>query len=149
MSSLRRPEAVSNRPLVEKLGIRPGARVAIVGLPDEALRSMLRQRGADFVEGDPPSGTELIFLAADVHEQLKRLAALRQRLKPDGAIWVVSRKGKAATLRDIDVIAAAVANGLVDNKVVSFSPTHTALRLVIPRARRAEHAAATAGAQPD
>jgi hypothetical protein len=49
----------------------------------------------------------------------------------------VSRKGKAATLRDVDVIEAAKAVGLVDNKVVSFSPTHTALRLVIPVARRA------------
>jgi hypothetical protein len=51
---------------------------------------------------------------------------------------VVSRKGKAATLRDIDVIDAAKSVGLVDNKVASFSPTHTALRLVIPVALRKE-----------
>jgi len=31
------------------------------------------------------------------------------------------------------VMAAARAAHLVDTKVVSFSPTHTALRLVIPR----------------
>ena len=58
--------------------------------------------------------------------------------RPNGAIWVVSRKGKAATLRDVDVIAAARASGLVDNKVASFSATHTALRLVIPVAQRGE-----------
>jgi hypothetical protein len=34
------------------------------------------------------------------------------------------------------VIAAARAVGLVDNKVVAFSATHTALRLVIPKALR-------------
>jgi hypothetical protein len=48
----------------------------------------------------------------------------------------VSRKGKAATLRDVEVMAAAKSAGLVDNKVVSFSATHTSLRLVIPVARR-------------
>ena len=62
--------------------------------------------------------------------------SLRQRLKaslrPDGAIWVVSLKGKVARLKDVDVIAAAKAAGLVDNKVVGFSDTHTSLRLVIP-----------------
>jgi len=44
----------------------------------------------------------------------------------------VSLKGKAARLKDVDVIAAAKAAGLVDNKVVGFSDTHTSLRLVIP-----------------
>jgi hypothetical protein len=48
----------------------------------------------------------------------------------------VSRKGKAATLRDVEVMAAARDHGLVDNKVVSFSASRTALRLVIPVALR-------------
>ena len=61
---------------------------------------------------------------------------LAGRIRPNGAIWVVSRKGKAATLRDVDVIDAARNARLVDNKVASFSPTHTALRLVIPVNRR-------------
>ena len=68
--------------------------------------------------------------------QLAPLAELATRIRPNGAIWVVSRKGKAATLRDVDVIGAATASGLVDNKVASFSATHTALRLVIPVALR-------------
>ena len=47
-----------------------------------------------------------------------------------------SRKGRTATLRDVEVIAAAREAGLVDNKVASFSETHTSLRLVIPVHRR-------------
>ncbi len=35
-------------------------------------------------------------------------------------------------IKDVDVIAAAKAAGLVDNKVVAFSTMHTSLRLVIP-----------------
>ena len=142
-STSRKLEIVYTRPLVDKLGIRPGARVAIVGVPDRELRQMLRERGTDFTDGQPRPATDLVFLAADTQDDLGQLARLRQRLKPDGAIWVVFVKGKAATLRDVEVIAAAIANGLVDNKVVSFSATHTAQRLVIPRALRDAHAAAT------
>ena len=49
-------------------------------------------------------------------------------IRPNGAIWVISRKGRAATLRDVDVIEGALAAGLVDNKVVSFSETQTSIR---------------------
>jgi hypothetical protein len=59
-----------------------------------------------------------------------------ERLVPNGAIWVVSHKGRLATIRDLDVMAAAKAAGLVDNKVASFDETRTSLRLVIPVALR-------------
>jgi hypothetical protein len=59
-----------------------------------------------------------------------------ERLVPNGAIRVVSRKGRLETIRDVDVIAAARAAGLVDNKVASFDDTRTSLRLVIPVAMR-------------
>ena len=77
-----------------------------------------------------------MFLAADDHAALAALPGLRTALKPNGAIWVVSRKGKAATLRDVEVMAAARASGLVDNKVASFDETRTSLRLVIPLDQR-------------
>jgi hypothetical protein len=81
-------------------------------------------------------GTDLIFFAADSTGELTELSRLRALIRPNGAIWVVSGKGRAATLRDVDVIDAAREHGLVDNKVVSFSDTHTSLRLVIPIALR-------------
>jgi hypothetical protein len=37
-------------------------------------------------------------------------------------------KGKPATVQHSDVIAAAKARGLIDNKVVAFSDTQTSLR---------------------
>ncbi|MDQ6793543.1 MAG: DUF3052 domain-containing protein [Chloroflexota bacterium] len=133
-------ERVYTRPLLDKLGVKPGSRVAILGVDDADFRSLLADRTTDITdvsEGHPKPGTDLIFLAADSLDQLLRIGDLQRSLKPNGAIWVVSRKGKAATLRDVDVMDAAKSVGLVDNKVVSFSATHTALRLVIPLARRA------------
>lgn len=130
------PEPISNRPLLDKLGVRPGARVALVGLTDPAFRALLAERTSSVVEGLPRATTDLVFLTADSPAELAVLGQLRQAITPDGAVWVVSAKGRSATLRDTDVIAAARAAGLVDNKVVAFSETHTALRLVIPVAER-------------
>jgi len=78
----------------------------------------------------------VVLLGADSVAALAPLEELATRIRPNGAIWVISRKGKAATIRDIEVMAAGKTAGLVDNKVASFSATHTALRLVIPVARR-------------
>jgi hypothetical protein len=45
------------------------------------------------------------------------------------------RKGQKH-IREVDVIAAGRSAGLTDNKFCRFSETHTALRFVIPLARR-------------
>jgi hypothetical protein len=129
-------ERVYTTPRLDKLGIKPGMRVAVVDLEDEAFAAELRDRTHDVTRGEPLPGTNVIVVAADSHEALRRLAALRERIVPNGAIWVVSRKGRAATIRDTDVMAAAKAAGLVDNKVASFDETRTSLRLVIPVALR-------------
>jgi len=131
-------EKVYTTPLLDKLGVRPGMRIAVVGDvdPDGSFRAQLADRTSDITVGRPKPDTDLIFLAADSHAELADLTALRERIRPAGAIWVVSRKGREATIRDVEVMAAAKGAGLVDNKVVSFSPTHTTLRLVIPVALR-------------
>jgi hypothetical protein len=131
-------ERTYTTPLLDKLGVRPGARVAIVGDvdPDGSFRAQLADRTSDVTTGPPAPDTDLVFLAADSTAELAGLADLRRRIKPAGGIWVVSRKGKAATLRDVEVMAAGREAGLVDNKVVAFSDTHTSLRLVIPVADR-------------
>ena len=127
-------------PLLDKLGVRPGARIAIVGDvdPDGSFRAQLADRTSDVTLGLPRADTvtDLVFLAADSTADLAPLRDLRRRIKPAGGIWVVSRKGTAATLRDVEVMAAGREAGLIDNKVVAFSETHTSLRLVIPVADR-------------
>jgi hypothetical protein len=129
-------ERTYTTPLLGKLGVRPGMRVALIDIDDESVRALLADRTSDLTEGWPAPDSDVVLLGADSTDELEPLEALSARIKPNGAIWVVSRKGKAATIRDVDVIDAAKAAGLVDNKVASFSPTHTALRLVIPLARR-------------
>lgn len=120
-------EAILNpKGRLDKLGVKAGMRVAVLGVGDEALAGELAGRGAPPV--NDLSGLDILFYAADSAEDLARVVDLVPALAEKGALWVVSRKGKAATVKDVEVMAAAKAAGLVDNKVVAFSETLTALR---------------------
>lgn len=130
MARIRNP-----RSLLDKLGVRAGMRVAVIGVDDPDFLRQLAERVGRYDAAAAPS-SDVIVLGVDDVAQLTVLASLRERLVPDGAIWVVHRKGKEATVRDTDVFAAARLAGLVDVKVASFSATHTSERLVIPRAAR-------------
>jgi hypothetical protein len=51
------------------------------------------------------------------------------------ALWIVFPKGQKHITED-DVLAAGRKAGLKDVKVVGFSSTHTALKVVIPLSKR-------------
>jgi hypothetical protein len=126
----------SSKPLLHKLGVKPGMHVAVVGLDDAAFVRKLSERGCEVVTGAPRGESHLIFLHAKVPEGLvERLGRLEPRLKRDGAIWVIRPKGTPG-FKEVDVIEAGKRAGLVDNKIASFSDSLSAMRLVIPVARR-------------
>jgi hypothetical protein len=141
------PDLASTRPLIDKLGVKPGAKVAIVNVDDDGFIALLRTRTQDIVEGKPSALCDLVFLGADTPQDLKRIEELKTWIEPNGAIWVIREKGARAALRDTDLIAAGLAAGLVDNKIASFSETQGAMRLVFrvrdrPRTQRRQRAAA-------
>jgi Protein of unknown function (DUF3052) len=125
----------SHRLLIDKLGVKPGQRISIIGVGDANFLAELTARVPDYSPGEPLKASDLIFFSAENVKDLSRLKSLVKSMQSNGAIWVVYPKGQKH-IREIDVIAAAKAAGLVDNKVCSFSPTHTALRLCIPVANR-------------
>ncbi len=120
----------SNRNLIEKLGVKPGQKVGLVG--DFSKDFIDQLEGAELSEDYESGGFDLIFCVVSRRYALDGLKELKTYIRPNGAVWVVSAKGKLANVKDEDVIEAAKKAGLVDNKVVSFSETQTALRLVIP-----------------
>jgi Protein of unknown function (DUF3052) len=124
------PDVPSTRPLLDKLGVKPGAKVAIVDVSDAGFLSLVRQRTSDVVTGRPKSPADIVFLGAKSDADLKRLNEVKKWIEPNGAIWVVRPKGGRSEISDTDVIAAGLAAGLVDNKIASFSETHGAMRLV-------------------
>ena len=121
--------------LIEKLGVRPGAVVSVLGVRDASFRQQLGERTAEIAAAKPRKDSDFVFFAAEAATDLRRLKELTRFLKKTGAIWVVYPKGQAE-ITQADVMGAAKRAGLVDVKVVGFSATHTALKLVIPLARR-------------
>lgn len=129
-------EAILNpKGRMDKIGVKAGMRAAVMGVVDPKLSLELADQGA--VPVTELASLDLLFYAADSTEELARIDALVPMLSQTGALWIVSRKGKAATIKDVEVMAAAKAHGLVDNKVVAFSPTLTSLRFVRRKAELA------------
>ncbi len=124
------------RGLLDKLGVKAGMRVSVLGVSDGSFLGQLERRDDLDCYIGPRPDSDLVFYAADTLDDLAPLDTLRASIKPNGAIWVVSPKGKGAVVKDTDVMTAAREAGLVDTKVASFSDTHTALKLVIPVAKR-------------
>ncbi len=122
--------------VIDKLGVRASSRVAILGVQDKKFLNDLAKRTKLVIQGEVLKDLDFIFYSAESIKDLRKVSSLKKCLKKDGAIWVVSRKGKEANIKDIDVMGASKRAGLVDVKVVGFSDTHTALKLVIPRDQR-------------
>ncbi len=114
-----------------KIGVKPGWRAAVVGTVDPEFVSELKEAAGTVSTGRVMKDADAIFLGATKVTDLDRAAALKQSLKPDGALWIIRPKGHAAITERL-VMDAGKAAGLVDVKVVGFSPTHSALKFVIP-----------------
>jgi hypothetical protein len=139
--SLRRigaPDAgYSGTPLPKKLGVKPGAGVALVGAPAgferrlgaESLGAVVSRRGrrpADLVVWFVPSRRHL-------DQDLPRVAA---RLAPGGGLWIAWPKKASGVATDVTeslVRRAGIAAGLVDYKVCAIDTIWSGLKF----ARRA------------
>jgi len=120
---------------MEKLGITAESVVSVLGIDDKSFWKELEGRASQVSDGRPAKGSDFILVGVQEQSELKQLRSLLKSIKPAGAIWVVWRKGQPQMKED-HVRAAALAVGLVDVKVMSFSDTLSALKLMIPRARR-------------
>ncbi len=100
---------------LDKLGVKPGMRVALVGLRDPTFEAELASRDAQVVRPTAASrgSVDLLFYRADHRDALGQLATLCSRIEPDGAIWVVRPKGRPE-ITEAETMAAGKRAGLLD-----------------------------------
>ena len=124
----------SGKPLVQKLGIKPEMRIAIVNAP----------RGYGRVLGKLPSRVTrkasavgplhfVQFFTTDRRELERRFAALARALAPAGMLWISWPKKSSGVTTDLteDVIRAiGLAHGLVDVKVAAVDEVWSGLKFV-------------------
>jgi hypothetical protein len=131
---------------IEKLGVQAGSKVTLMGfgkMDGEFLKEIEKASGATGVANNALKGdvkdAQWIFLKAETIKELAQLSKIAKGMQGAAGLWVVYPKGNAKGSQGItegEVLSAGRAAGLKDVKVVGFSPTHTALKFVIPVAKR-------------
>jgi hypothetical protein len=128
-------KSYADRDLLDKLGVKDGMRVLLVGDVPKGLCSRLAARSAvELLEKPDDDPVNLVLFApADGSRVKAELADHRSRISPDGAIWVLTAKrGRPGYLRQEALIPQGKAVGLVDNKICSVDESTSGMRFVIP-----------------
>jgi len=128
----------SGTPLPQKLGIKEGHKVALVGAP------------AGFDLGTLPMGATVARRLGTQHDVIvafvktradlaAKIEELRPRMTQACGLWIAWPKkasGIATDMTEQTIRDVALPTGLVDNKVCAIDDTWSALRLVIRRELR-------------
>jgi hypothetical protein len=120
---------------LEKLGIKAAANVALIGNFEKDFLEEVAGITKAVKLNKATSESEHNFFAVDSQKELSGIAPLAKSMKGAAALWIVYPKGQK-NITENDVLAAGRKTGLKDVKVVGFSPTHTALKCVIPLSGR-------------
>ena len=130
-----RDKILHPRSRIEKLGVKPGAKVSLFG--SFALDFFMEIGGLtkSVSKGKVAADSEWIFFAANSEGELGALPKISKSMKGAAALWIVYPKGQKH-ITENDVLAAGRKAGLKDVKVAGFSSTHTALKFVIPLSQR-------------
>jgi hypothetical protein len=130
----------SGTPLGQKLGIKPGATVALINAPAN-YRKLLGKAAAE-VEFSDRIKSECAFIhffTTRRNELEKELKRLRSKIADTGTLWVSWPKKSAGVPTDIteDVIrAVALPLGYVDVKVCAVDEIWSGLKLMVRRENR-------------
>ena len=135
----------SGKPLVQKLGIKPGFCILVDGLivpyrdvVGELPDGVSIARAAKTAR--PPLDMVHLF-AAEAKGLAAKLRLYRKAIAPDGMIWASWPKKASGVTTDVTealVRETALANGLVDIKVCAVNDVWSGLKLVIPVKDRAK-----------
>ena len=120
---------------IEKLGVKPGAKVSLIGEFDSEFLREVTGLTKSVIKNKAAPDSEHIFFAADSKEGLSAFSKIAKSMRGAAAVWIVYPKGQKH-ITENDVLATGRKCGLKDVKVVGFSPTHTALKFVIPLVAR-------------
>jgi hypothetical protein len=126
----------SGKPVVQKLGLKPGFRIFVDGLsvaygdvvgelPDDVQIAKAAKVPLDAVH----------LFATEAKALATKLRSYRQAIAPGGMIWVSWPKKASGVATDVTetlVRETALANGLVDIKVCAIDHVWSGLKLVIP-----------------
>ena len=124
----------SGTPLVKKLGIKEGSRVALVNAPDD-FQSELAELPDDVKFLKSTSKSLDLILCFILNERIlaRDFAKLAQRLTSNGMIWIAWPKKSSGVATDLTfdrVQRIGLDAGLVDVKICAIDETWSGLKFV-------------------
>ena len=132
----------SHRDITDKLGLKPGFAIRVVGKGDKALLARVREKTGRKMISDGTLADVILYWPKTVEEITPALTELRAAIVPNGGVWVMTaKKGRRSAsgmeyLNQTDLIPLGLAAGLVDNKTCSVSENESGMRFVIRRKDR-------------
>jgi hypothetical protein len=125
----------SGTPLVKKLGIGEGHRVAILRAPDGFAATLGELPDAVRVSGAGKGEVDVAILFVRSRAELEKgFRAAAARLHPSGGLWIAWPKRASGIATDMNENVAReviLPTGLVDNKVCAVDDVWSGLRFVV------------------
>lgn len=132
--------ASAGTPLLRRLGVGEGSRVALIRAPDgfdKSLRPLpTRVKLVTSVRG--PQDVVLFFVTRKAELQ-RRFPSLARAVAPSGGLWIAWPKRTAGVATDLNeglVREAGLGGGLVDNRACAIDDLWSGLRFVYRRSGR-------------
>jgi hypothetical protein len=127
-------QGYSKRSLVEKLGIKPGLRVAILHAPQGYESTLGTLPDGIIPHADLDGSYDFIQAFTPHHDDLEaEFPHLKAALVPNGTLWISWLKGAAKRETDLNeniVREIGLNNGLVDVKVIAVDKDWSGLKFV-------------------
>ncbi|HTK18637.1 MAG TPA: hypothetical protein VL442_03970 [Mucilaginibacter sp.] len=126
----------SGTPLAKKLGIKGDFHIDLINAPEYYLCLFTDLPANLYFENNKDAKLDLIHFFTKRQEEYKSLLPqLKDRIKPNGSIWISWPKKASKVTTDIteDIVRNyALQIGLVDIKVCAVDEIWSGLKLVIP-----------------
>ena len=130
----------SGTPLAKKLGITESSRILLVNPPEDYERLVEPLPAGVAFEAQANQAVDIAHIFVTKKEDLaKRLAVLRQTLRPNATVWVFWPKKAAkvpTTVTEDTIREVAFPLGFVDVKVCAVSEVWSGLKLVVRKELR-------------
>jgi hypothetical protein len=123
----------SGTPLAKKLGVKEGCRLAVVSAPNGFAETLDLPHGVQLRTKALGRLDVVVFFVTRRAELARRFPTFRNRLEPDGGLWIAWPKKSSDVATDLSfepVQKIGLDNGLVDNKVAAIDDTWSGLRFV-------------------
>ena len=124
----------SGTPLVKKLGIKEGARVALINAPEEFQQTLGElPDDVNFVKPATKALDLILFFVLSERILLRDFSKLAQRLTSNGMIWIAWPKKSSEVPTDLTferVQRIGLDAGLVDVKICAIDDTWSGLKFV-------------------